>query len=68
VLDITAEELDKHPDLEREIGPSNAALARRTFPTPYYRDELTRSRLGHVPLRLEEALRWTIEWLAEVQP
>jgi dihydroflavonol-4-reductase len=68
VLDITAGELDRRPDLEREIGPSVAALARRTFPVPYYRDELTRSRLGHVPLRLEEALRRTIEWLVTVQP
>jgi dihydroflavonol-4-reductase len=67
VLDITAEQLDSHPDLEREIGPSNAALARRRFPQPYYRDELTRSRLGHVPLRLDEALGCTIEWLAQVQ-
>jgi dihydroflavonol-4-reductase len=68
VRDITAAELDNHPELQREIGPSNAALARRRFPQPYYRDTLTRSRLGHVPLRLDEALRRTLDWMAEVQP
>jgi nucleoside-diphosphate-sugar epimerase len=68
VRDITAGELDKSPETERAIGPSLAALARREFPVPYYRDELTRSRLGHVPLRLREALPATIEWLATVQP
>jgi dihydroflavonol-4-reductase len=68
VRDITADELGQHPALERELGPSLVALARREFPTPYYRDELTRTRLGHVPLRLTEALPRTIEWLTTVQP
>jgi nucleoside-diphosphate-sugar epimerase len=68
VRDITAAELGQNPELELQIGPSLAALARREFPSPYYRDELTRSRLGVVPLRLSEALPRTIEWLATVRP
>lgn len=63
VRDITADELDRDPDLQHAIGPSLTALARRRFPEPYFRDTLTRERLGHVPLRLDAALRRTLEWL-----
>lgn len=66
VRDITAAELDSDPDLEREIGPSLAALARRQFPQPYFRWELTPDRLGYRPLRLDDALRRTVEWLQKV--
>jgi nucleoside-diphosphate-sugar epimerase len=64
VRDITAAELDKHPEIEREVGPSLAALTRREFPTPYYQNDLTVSRLGYAPLRLAQALPATLEWLA----
>jgi len=68
VTEVTAAQLDADPDLEREVGPSLAALTRRKFPTPYYDDTLTRERLGVHPLRLDEALRRTLDWLAEVHP
>jgi dihydroflavonol-4-reductase len=63
VPEVTAAQLDADPDLEREVGPSLAALTRRTFPTPYFDDRLTRSRLGVQPLRLDEGLRRTLDWL-----
>jgi dihydroflavonol-4-reductase len=65
VDEVTAEQLDADPDLEREVGPSLAALTRRKFPTPYFDDSLTRSRLGVSPRRLDEGLRVTIDWLKE---
>jgi len=65
VSEVTAAQLDADPDLEREVGPSLAALTRRKFPTPYFDDSLTRSRLGVQPIRLDEALRLTIDWLRE---
>ncbi len=68
VDEVTAEQLDADPDLEREVGPSLAALTRRKFPTPYYDDTLTRERLGHQPLRLDDGLRRTLDWLEEVHP
>jgi len=68
VRDITAAELDADPALEDELGPTLVALARRHFAEPYFRAPLTRSRLGHVPLRLDEALRRTLTWLAVEHP
>lgn len=68
VAEVTAAQLDADPELEREVGPSLAALTRRTFPDPYYDDTLTRQRLGLQPLRLDEALRRTLAWLEEVNP
>jgi dihydroflavonol-4-reductase len=65
VDEVTAEQLDADPDLEREVGPSLAALTRRKFPTPYFDDSLTRARLGHQPLRLDEALQRTLDWFKE---
>jgi dihydroflavonol-4-reductase len=63
VRDITAELLAGDPELRAESGPSLVALAGRRFPEPYYTDDLTRERLGHTPLRLDEALRRTLAWL-----
>lgn len=63
VRDITAELLADDPELQRQSGPSLVALANRAFPTPYYSDSLTRERFGHTPLRLDEALRRTLDWL-----
>ena len=63
VAEVTAEQLDADPDLEREVGPSLAALTRRRFPTPYFDDSQTRSRLGVSPRRLDDGLRLTIDWL-----
>jgi len=68
VRDVTAAELDADPALQRAIGPSLVALAHCRFPEPYFRDTLTRSRLGHVPLRLDEALRRTLAWPAVEHP
>ncbi len=65
VDEVTAEQLDADPELEREVGPSLAALTRRKFPSPYFDDSLTRSRLGLSPLRLDDGLRVTIDWLRE---
>ncbi|MGW0658256.1 NAD-dependent epimerase/dehydratase family protein [Streptodolium elevatio] len=63
VRDITADLLADDPELQRQSGPSLVALASRTFPTPYYTDTVTRARFGHTPLRLDEALRRTLDWL-----
>lgn len=68
VPEVTAAQLDADPELEREVGPSLAALTRRAFPTPYFDNALTRERLGYRPLRLDDALRRTLDWLAEVHP
>ncbi|MER5181562.1 NAD-dependent epimerase/dehydratase family protein [Streptomyces sp. NPDC002896] len=65
VVDLTAKELDADPQLQRANGPSLVALAHRRFPEPYYTDTLTRARLGHTPLRLEEGLRRTLAWLED---
>lgn len=65
VDEVTAGQLDADADLEREVGPSLAALTRRKFPTPYFDDSLTRSRLGVSPRRLDEGLRMTIDWLKD---
>ncbi|MGR6998061.1 hypothetical protein ACU686_08110 [Yinghuangia aomiensis] len=63
VRDITADLLAADAELQRSSGPSLVALANRTFPTPYYTDSLTKARLGHTPLRLDEGLRRTLDWL-----
>ncbi|WP_436772262.1 NAD-dependent epimerase/dehydratase family protein [Yinghuangia sp. YIM S09857] len=63
VRDITAELLAGDQELQRQSGPSLVALANRSFPEPYYTDTLTRTRLGHTPVRLDEALRRTLDWL-----
>lgn len=63
VRDITADLLAADAELQRSSGPSLVALANRTFPTPYYTDALTKARLGHTPLRLDEGLRRTLDWL-----
>jgi dihydroflavonol-4-reductase len=65
VPEVTAAQLDADPDLEREVGPSLAALTRRRFPTPYFDNTVTRERLGYRPLALDDALRQTIDWLQE---
>jgi len=65
VSEVTAAQLDADPDLEREVGPSLAALTRRKFPSPYFDDSVTRARLGVTPRRLDEGLRLTIDWLRE---
>ncbi|NUU21861.1 MAG: NAD-dependent epimerase/dehydratase family protein [Streptomycetaceae bacterium] len=64
VRDVTGDDLERDAELRRESGPSLVALAHRRFPEPYYTDTLTRERLGHTPLRLDEALRRTLDWLA----
>jgi dihydroflavonol-4-reductase len=63
VDEITVDRLDADPDLQVRIGPSLVALARQTFPSPYFTAELTRTRLGHRSKTLDEALAVTVEWL-----
>jgi dihydroflavonol-4-reductase len=63
VDEITAEQLDADPDLQERIGPSLVALARQSFPSPYFTADLTRTRLGHTSKTLDDALAITIDWL-----
>ncbi|MDV8071003.1 NAD-dependent epimerase/dehydratase family protein [Rhodococcus sp. IEGM 1366] len=66
IVDITAAELDRRPELEEQVGLTLASLARRKFPEPYFSSELTRKQLSYDPLRLDEALRRTVDWIQEV--
>jgi nucleoside-diphosphate-sugar epimerase len=64
VQEVTTDQLDD-PDVQARFGPSLIALAKRKYPTPWFRNEQTVERLGYEPLSLEEGLRRTIPWLRE---
>jgi nucleoside-diphosphate-sugar epimerase len=61
---ISADRLDD-PGMAERFGPSLIALAKRTFPEPWFVGERTRERLGYEPLSLDAGLRRTIPWLAQ---
>ena len=63
VDEITREQLDADSALQDAIGPRLVALVQRDFPEPYFTNELTQERLGHVSKSLDEALMETIAWL-----
>lgn len=61
---VSRDRLDD-PDVVARYGPSLIALAKRTFPDPWFTNEQTRERLGYEPTPLDDGLRLTIPWLAE---
>jgi hypothetical protein len=63
VREITAEELDADPELQKKIGPSLSALAHQKFPVPFFVNDLTVSRLDYHPRPIDDALKETIDWL-----
>jgi dihydroflavonol-4-reductase len=65
VDEITVDQIDADPDLKARIGPSLDALARQTFPEPFFDNAHTRQLLGYNPTPLPEALRVTVDWLRE---
>jgi dihydroflavonol-4-reductase len=61
VHDLTIDPDDRSV-LER-YGPSLVALARRSFPVPWFRNERTREVLGYEPTPLRDAMGQTVAWL-----
>ncbi|MBV9951613.1 MAG: NAD-dependent epimerase/dehydratase family protein [Acidimicrobiia bacterium] len=61
VTDVVLDEDD--PDARERWGPSLVALARRTFPTPWFDNARTRAELGYEPRPLRDALEITVDWL-----
>jgi hypothetical protein len=68
IRDITAADLDADPELKAKLGPSMDALARQTFPEPYFVNTLTVERLGYDPTGMGAGLAETIEWLRRTHP
>ncbi len=62
VASVSTEELDR-PEVAESFGPSLVALARKRFPEPLFRNDLTVERLGYRPLPLVEGLEATVPWL-----
>ena len=65
VHEITAAALDADAELRDRVGPSLDALARQSFPEPYFDNAHTRSLLGYKPKSLDEGLQITVDWLRE---
>jgi dihydroflavonol-4-reductase len=65
VESVPSERLDD-PDVLETFGPSLVALARKRFPEPFFRYELTTDRLGYRPRPLDEGLRLTLAWFEEM--
>jgi dihydroflavonol-4-reductase len=63
VHEITVAEIDADPALRERIGPSLDALARNTFPVPYFDNTHTRTLLGYRPKSLDEGLQITVDWM-----
>lgn len=64
VAAVGREALDD-PAVAERYGPSLVALAKRTFPDPWFVNDETRERLGYRPVALDDGLAQTIPWLAE---
>ncbi len=63
VHEITVADLDADAGLRDRVGPSLDALARNTFPVPFFDNRYTRELLGYRPKSLDEGLRITVDWL-----
>jgi dihydroflavonol-4-reductase len=62
VASVAPQELD-HPAVAGRFGPSIVALAKKRFPDPLFRNDLTVRRLDYTPMALVDALRITVPWL-----
>jgi len=54
-------------DALQRYGPSLVALAARTYPVPWFDNELTRETLDYDPVPLRYGLKRTIDWLSEIE-
>ena len=66
VVGITKEHLED-PDVQARVGVTLTALARRTYPEPWFRNDQTVERLDYQPISLDEGLRRTIPWMRETK-
>jgi nucleoside-diphosphate-sugar epimerase len=52
-------------EVQERYGPSLIALAKRTFPEPFFVNDLTVERLDYHPVTLADGLGETLPWLSE---